>query len=88
MAITAALTILLLIFSRQMLLLFTQDDNVLYYGGIFIRFLCPFYVLCCANQIFAGSLRGAGDATGPMFIMLASFVFFRQLYLFVGTPVH
>ena len=63
MAITVLLTILLLIFSRQMLLLFTQDDNVLYYGGIFIRFLCPFYVLCCANQIFAGSLRGAGDAT-------------------------
>lgn len=84
-AITAVLTILLLIFSKQMLLLFTQDDNVLYYGGIFIRFLCPFYVVCCANQIFAGSLRGAGDATGPMFIMLASFVFFRQLYLFIGT---
>ena len=84
-AITAVLTVLLLIFSKQMLLLFTQDDNVLYYGGIFIRFLCPFYVVCCANQIFAGSLRGAGDATGPMFIMLASFVFFRQLYLFIGT---
>ncbi len=83
--ITALLTVLLLIFSRQMLLLFTQDDEVLYYGSIFIRFLCPFYVFCCANQIFAGSLRGAGDAIGPMFIMLASFVVFRQLYLFIGT---
>ena len=37
----------------------------------------------CVNQIVAGALRGAGDSKGPMFIMLASFVLFRQLYLFV-----
>ena len=41
--------------------------------------------MCCANQISAGSLRGAGDATGPMIIMLFSFVVFRQIYLFIGT---
>lgn len=85
MAITILLSILLVIFSKQFLLLFTQDDSVIYYGDIFIHILCPFYVLCCANQIFAGSLRGAGDATGPMLIMLGSFVVFRQLYLFIGS---
>lgn len=85
MSITAVLTIFLLIFSRQFLLLFSQDENVIYYGGIFIRYLSPFYIVCCANQIFAGSLRGAGDATGPMLIMLCSFVLFRQVYLFIGT---
>ncbi len=83
--VTLALTILLLIFVRPMLMLFTQDENVLYYGKVFIMALSPFYVLCCANQIYAGSLRGAGDATGPMIIMLCSFVLFRQIYLFVGT---
>lgn len=85
LAVTAALTVLLLIFSRQFLLLFSQDENVIHYGSIFIWFLSPFYIVCCANQIFAGSLRGAGDATGPMLIMLGSFVVFRQLYLFIGT---
>lgn len=84
-AITAVLTVLLIIFSSQLLMLFNQDENVLYYGNIFIRYLAPFYVICCANQIFAGSLRGAGDATGPMIIMLFSFVVFRQIYLFIGT---
>ena len=83
--ITAALTVLLIAFSSQLLMLFNQDQNVLYYGNIFIRYLAPFYVLCCINQILAGSLRGAGDATGPMIIMLMSFVVFRQLYLFIGT---
>ena len=84
-AITAVLTVLLIAFSSQLLMLFNQDENVLYYGNIFIRYLSPFYVICCINQIFAGSLRGAGDATGPMIIMLLSFVVFRQIYLFVGS---
>lgn len=84
-AITAVLTVLLIAFSSQILMLFNQDENVLYYGNIFIRYLAPFYVICCINQIFAGSLRGAGDATGPMIIMLLSFVVFRQIYLFVGS---
>ena len=84
-AITAVLTVLLIAFSSQLLMLFNQDENVLYYGNIFIRYLAPFYVICCINQIFAGSLRGAGDATGPMIIMLLSFVVFRQIYLFVGS---
>ena len=84
-AITAVLTVLLIAFSSQLLMLFNQDKNVLYYGNIFIRYLAPFYVICCINQIFAGSLRGAGDATGPMIIMLLSFVVFRQIYLFVGS---
>ena len=83
--ITAVLTVLLLTFSRQMLMLFTQDADVIAYGKLFISVFSPFYVICCANQIFAGSLRGAGDATGPMLIMLASFVLFRQLYLYIGT---
>ena len=84
-AITAVLTVLLIAFSSQLLMLFNQDENVLYYGNIFIRYLAPFYVICCINQIFAGSLRGAGDATGPTIIMLLSFVVFRQIYLFVGS---
>ena len=84
-AITAVLTVLLIAFSSQLLMLFNQDENVLYYGNIFIRYLAPFYVICCINQIFAGSLRGAGGATGPMIIMLLSFVVFRQIYLFVGS---
>ena len=47
--------------------------------------MSPFYVLCCWNQIFSGALRGAGDSTGPMIILLSSFVVFRQIYLFVAS---
>ena len=53
------------------------------YGTLFLRYLSPFYVLCCMNQIYAGALRGSGNTTVPMIVMLSSFVFFRQAYLFI-----
>lgn len=65
--------------------LFTKDEAVMKYGTIFIRCNCMFDFLCCFNQIHAGVLRGIGDATAPMFIMIFSFVLFRQLYLFIIT---
>ena len=82
---TLGLAVLLNIFASQLLQLFNQDPDVLHYGIIFVRFMSPFYVLCCWNQIFSGALRGAGDSTGPMVIMLSSFVVFRQIYLFVAS---
>ena len=39
--------------------------------------------MCCLNQIYGGALRGAGEARTSMFVMLGSFVLFRQIYLFV-----
>ena len=53
------------------------------YGERFIRIVTPFYITICFNQIYAGALRGIGDATMPTVIMLCSFVVFRQIYLFV-----
>ncbi len=82
---TVSLAVLLNIFASQLLRLFNQDPEVLEYGIIFVRFMSPFYVLCCWNQIYCGALRGAGDSTGPMVIMLSSFVVFRQIYLLIAS---
>ncbi len=82
---TVGLAVLLNIFASQLLQLFNQEPEVLHYGLIFVRFMSPFYVLCCWNQIFSGALRGAGDSTGPMVILLSSFVVFRQIYLFIAS---
>jgi len=62
---------------------FNQKEEVITFGTLFLRHLTPFYVLCCVNQIYSASLRGAGDSKAPMIIMLFSFVFFRQCYLFI-----
>ena len=65
--------------------LFTSDPEVVSFGRLFIRRVSPFYVLICFNQVLAGALRGIGNARAPMFIMLSSFVLFRQIYLYVNS---
>lgn len=60
-----------------------SEVDVIKYGTLFLRYISPFYILCTFNQVYGSALRGAGKSQFPMFIMLFSFVFFRQIYLFV-----
>ena len=62
---------------------FNNKTEVVSYGAMFQRWLTPFYVLCCVNQVYSGALRGAGNSRAPMIIMLFSFVVFRQIYLYI-----
>ena len=82
-ASTIILMIPVMLFAPQAVWFFNKEAEVIAFGTLFIRWLSPFYVLCCVNQIYAGALRGAGNTKAPMIIMLISFVGFRQLYLFV-----
>lgn len=82
-ASTAILMIPVLIFAPDLVRFFNKEPEIVRFGTIFLRWLTPFYVLCCVNQIYAGALRGSGNSTAPMIIMLTSFVGFRQLYLFI-----
>lgn len=84
---TVVLMVPVLIFARELVSMFNTEPDVLAYGTLFIRTFTPFYTLCCINQVYAGALRGAGDAKAPMVIMLSSFVVFRQIYLFIISRV-
>ena len=71
-----------LLFAPTLTSLFTQDEEVLAFGVRFIRLMMPFYIAICFNQIYANALRGAGNSTAPMVIMMGSFIVFRQIYLY------
>ena len=62
---------------------FNSKAEVVSYGALLLRLLSPFYFFFCINQVYSGALRGAGNSRMPMFIMLGSFVVFRQIYLYV-----
>lgn len=85
--ITITGAVLLWLFASDMVRLFTQDTSVIQYGVLFMRLNMIFITACCFNQLLAGALRGVGDARTPMFIMLLSFVLFRQIYLFIATRI-
>ena len=73
--------------ARQLTGLFIPDEETIYYGSLFIRLCCPIAVVCCFNQIFSGTLRGAGRSQVPMIITLCTHVLFRQVYLAVITRI-
>ena len=85
MSLVATVTLGVIVFAlaRPLLYFFSPEEEVVAFGERFIRIVTPFYVTICFNQIYAGALRGVGDATMPTVIMLASFVAFRQVYLAV-----
>ncbi len=80
---TAVMMVPVLLFAPHFVAFFNAKPEVVAYGSMLLRAISPFYVLCCVNQVYSGALRGAGDSRAPMIIMLFSFVFFRQIYLYV-----
>lgn len=72
-----------IVYAPQLVSFFNDKPEVVEYGTMLLRWITPFYVLCCFNQVYSGALRGAGDSRAPMIILLCSFVLFRQGYLFV-----
>ncbi len=80
---TAVIMIPLVIFAEFFSAFFNSKPEVIEYSIMLIRWISPFYLLCCFNQIYSAALRGAGDSKIPMFIMIGSFVVFRQCYLFI-----
>ena len=80
--IMAVVLVPLYIFAPQIVTLFNKETEVVEFGGLFIRIVAPFYLMFAINQVYSGALRGAGDTRSTMFIMLGSFVVFRQVYLF------
>ncbi len=63
--------------------IFSENPDVVKNSAELLRFISPFYVCCCVNQIISAALRGSGNTTAPMIIMLSTFVGFRQLMLFI-----
>mgnify|MGYP002521661066 FL=1 len=82
---TAICIVPVVVFAPDLVSFFIDSNElgVIEYGTLFLSMISPFYILCCVNQIYGGALRGAGHAEVSMIVMLSSFVFFRQIYLFV-----
>lgn len=85
LGVTAVIVLLVCIFAAPAISLFTPDKAVIEFGVLFVRANFVFLLFNCVNHVLAGALRGRGDSTAPMAIMLLTFVLLRQIYLFVVT---
>ena len=82
---SASIMVPLMIFSGPISSVFNKSPEVIYYSTLLIKYITPFYLFTCVNQVFSGALRGLGNSKAPMFIMLSSFVLIRQIYLYIVT---
>ncbi len=83
LTVTVPITVLVILLAPHLAGIFNSDPAVVANATLLLRYITPFYIFTCANQIFAAGMRGAGNSLAPMVIMLTSFVGFRQLYLFI-----
>ncbi len=84
-AITSVIAVFLYFFAAPAIRLFSSDESVIELGSLFIHTNVFFLTFNCVNHTLAGALRGRGDSTGPMVIMILNFVVIRQIYLYVLT---
>ena len=87
LASTAVLLVPVMLFAEPIVAFFNAKPEVVEYGALLLRWMSPFYLLCCFNQIYSGALRGAGNSRAPMIIMISSFVVFRQIYLYIMSGI-
>ncbi len=83
---TVVLGGLLILFERQVLGLFSQDEAVIDFGVQALRIFCPFYWIPAIMHALAGTVRGTGKSVPPMLALLFSMCIFRIIYLKTILP--
>ncbi|MBQ7231160.1 MAG: polysaccharide biosynthesis C-terminal domain-containing protein, partial [Oscillospiraceae bacterium] len=84
---SAVLMTPVLLFAPTIVRVFNDAPQVVEYGTMLLRFITPFFLVSCANHIYSGALRGAGNSRATMIIMLSTFVGCRQLYLYIMSRI-
>ncbi len=87
LGISFSISAVLWILAPQFARLFSQEAEVADFCVLFLRQNIFFLAIASFTQVYSGTLRGAGDSKTPMFIMLFSYVAFRQVYLFIVKQV-
>ncbi len=86
--ITVPMSAFFCIFGDVLLKIFVVNQNVINIGVQMILYLAPFYITYIFVEIFAGVLRGMGDAFVPMIITLCGICILRVLWILVVFPMN
>ena len=86
-AISVPLSVFFYFFGDVLLKIFVVDRNVIDIGVQMIHYLAPFYITYICVEIFAGVLRGMGDALMPMLITLFGICILRVAWILFIFPI-
>ena len=72
------LTLMILLFGKQLMSLFTDTPEVIQLGEMWMHILAAGYVAFTVTQVFSGVMRGAGETMIPMWISMITTVGIRM----------
>ena len=84
---TLLISAVLLLLGHPLFLLFTNEEPVIEQGMAMLRFLVPTFITYVGLEIFAGAMRGAGEAMLPMIITLLGVCVLRVIWVLVIAPL-
>lgn len=91
MAMTFGVTLigvtLVYLFGEHLVGIFSSDPEVIKYGYLMARIFAAGYLTLPVIHIISGALRGVGLSNIPMYFMVGTFVFLRQIYLAIAVPL-
>lgn len=80
------LSIVMTIFARPLMSIFTPDGGVLDIGVAMVRFLAPTYITYVLVELLAGAIRGAGKSLAPTLITLFGVCALRLVWMLAVVP--
>lgn len=83
-----SMSVILMVFARQLYGLFTTDTKVIDIGVYMMRFLMPSYFLYVVIGILSGALRGAGRVLVPVLLTCCGVCVLRIMWMLCLLPVH
>lgn len=84
---TLPFSLLLMVFSGHILLCFTKDPGILFYGQEAIFSIFPWYFLYAVDQVYIGGLKGLGKTGYPMVCSMICYCLFRVAWCRLLLPV-
>ncbi len=77
MCVSATLTVLIILFGRHLMAIFTKTEALIELANTMMRILAFGYIAMEVTQCLSGVMRGAGDTVTPMWISLINTVCLR-----------
>lgn len=79
---TVGISIIIVVFAKNILRIFNDDADVIYYGFVRIMFIAPFQLISVLMEIFSGALRGYRKSLAPAVIVLFGVCVTRIIWVY------
>jgi putative MATE family efflux protein len=81
-------SMLLFFGGKNLLQLFSQEEEVIRYGMVMLRICTPFYAFIAICHVTCGAFRGTGRSMVSMMILVLNLCVFRMIWVNIMTPIY